>query len=125
MVAESDVQAAGSYVTNGVTANHSDHVVDYDGPPVPEADSTGYKIREQPYGTKRNVRIVLMGAGASSLNFFKKSEDEMQNVDIVCYEKNNDVGGTWLENRYPGSYMQVPAAISVASKYSSTDECNV
>ena len=43
-----------------------------------------------------------MGAGASSLNFFKKAEEEMQNLEIVCYEKNKDVGGTWLENRYPG-----------------------
>lgn len=23
-------------------------------------------------------------------------------VDLTIYEKNQDVGGTWLENRYPG-----------------------
>jgi hypothetical protein len=112
MVADSDSQAAISYSTNGMKTAPPESIEDYDGPPVPVADSTGYKIREQPYGTRRHVRVVLMGAGASSLNFFKKSEDEMQNVDIVCYEKNNDIGGTWLENRYPGDYMQAPAAIA-------------
>ena len=23
-------------------------------------------------------------------------------IDLIIYEKNADVGGTWLENRYPG-----------------------
>jgi len=70
-----------------------------DGQMIPEADHTGYRIREKPYGTKRRLRVVLMGAGASTLNFLKKSEEQMQNVDITVYEKNHDVGGTWLENR--------------------------
>jgi cation diffusion facilitator CzcD-associated flavoprotein CzcO len=25
-----------------------------------------------------------------------------ENVEHVIYEKNADIGGTWLENRYPG-----------------------
>lgn len=66
----------------------------------PETDQHGYHIREQPMGTKKRVKVILMGAGASSLNFFKKAEEEMENLDIVCYEKNADIGGTWLENRY-------------------------
>lgn len=60
-------------------------------------------------GTKRKVKAILMGAGASSLNFFKKAEEEMENLDIVCYEKNNDIGGTWLENRYPGCACDIPS----------------
>jgi len=70
--------------------------------PAPECDKHGYRIREQPMGTKKRVKVILMGAGASALNFFKKAEEEMDNLDIVCYEKNHDIGGTWLENRYPG-----------------------
>lgn len=71
-----------------------------DGDLIPEADATGYRIREQPYGTKRKMRIVLMGAAASTVNFLKKAEEQMENVEICVYEKNHDVGGTWLENRY-------------------------
>ncbi|KAF2251834.1 FAD/NAD(P)-binding domain-containing protein [Trematosphaeria pertusa] len=75
----------------------------------PQTDEHGYRIREQPMGTKKKVKVILMGAGASSLNFFKKAEEEMENLDIVCYEKNHDVGGTWLENRYPGCACDIPS----------------
>ncbi|PVH93371.1 FAD/NAD(P)-binding domain-containing protein [Periconia macrospinosa] len=78
--------------------------------PAPETDQHGYRIREEPMGTKRKVKVILMGAGASSLNFFKKAEEEMENLEIVCYEKNHDVGGTWLENRYPGCACDIPSA---------------
>ena len=67
-----------------------------DGLDIPEEDSTGYRIREEPFGTRRKLRCVLMGAGASTVNFLKKAEEEMQNLDICVYEKNSDVGGTWV-----------------------------
>ena len=68
-----------------------------DGAYIPETDASGYRIREQPYGTKRPVRVVIMGAGASTLNFLKKAEEEMSNLSVTVYEKNADVGGTWYE----------------------------
>ena len=87
------------YATRGTAADENEDVCDYDGIPAPETDETGYRIREEPYGTKRKLKVILMGAGASSLNFFKKAEEQMENLEIVCYEKNRDIGGTWLENR--------------------------
>lgn len=45
-------------------------------------------------GTKQKVRIIVQGAGASALNFLKKAGEELELVDVVCYEKNVDVGGT-------------------------------
>ena len=78
-----------------------------DGLHVPEVDSTGYRIREEPFGTRRKVRVVLMGAGASTVNFLKKAEESMQNLEMTVYEKNHDIGGTWLENRYPGCACDV------------------
>ncbi|KAK4561381.1 hypothetical protein LTR86_004698 [Recurvomyces mirabilis] len=80
-----------------------------DGAYVPEVDEFGYRIREEPYGTKRHVRVVLMGAGASTLNFLKKAEEKMQNLKVTVYEKNQDVGGTWFENRYPGCACDIPS----------------
>lgn len=70
-----------------------------DGLQIPDTDETGYRIREEPYGTKRRIRVVLMGAGASTVNFLKKAEEQMDSLDICVYEKNKDVGGTWYENR--------------------------
>ncbi|GAB7362867.1 hypothetical protein MBLNU230_g3169t1 [Neophaeotheca triangularis] len=80
-----------------------------DGAFVPIEDDFGYKIREQPYGTKRPIKVILMGAGASTLNFLKQAEEQLQEVKIVVYEKNADVGGTWLENRYPGCACDIPS----------------
>lgn len=70
-----------------------------DGFLIPDQDERGYRIKEQPYGTKREIQVILMGAGASTLNFLKKAEEQMTNLEIRVYEKNNDVGGTWYENR--------------------------
>ena len=95
------------YAAPGTAADENEPISGYDWPPAPETDEHGYRIREEPMGTKRKLKVVLMGAGASSLNFFKKTEEEMENLDVVCYEKNNDVGGTWLENRYPGMSAEV------------------
>jgi hypothetical protein len=78
-----------------------------DGLHIPEVDSTGYRIREEAFGTRRKLRVVLMGAGASTVNFLKKAEETMQNLDVTVYEKNHDIGGTWLENRYPGCACDV------------------
>ena len=57
-------------------------------------------ILEQLYGTRKKLRIAMLGAGLSGLNFFKRAEERLKNVEIICYEKNADVGGTWYENRY-------------------------
>lgn len=52
-------------------------------------------------GFDRPLRVVIMGCGASGISFAKFAQAELKNVDFVLYEKNHDVGGTWLENRYP------------------------
>ncbi|PLB49298.1 putative flavin-binding monooxygenase [Aspergillus steynii IBT 23096] len=31
------------------------------------------------------------------------------NLELIVYEKNDDIGGTWLENRYPGCACDIPA----------------
>lgn len=53
-----------------------------------------YELLERPLGTKKKMRVVVMGAGISGLNFFKMAEERMENIDIICYEKNDDIGGT-------------------------------
>jgi hypothetical protein len=49
---------------------------------------------EQPYGSRKKMRVAMIGAGISGLNLFKVAEEKLQNVDIICYEKNKDIGGT-------------------------------
>ncbi|RVX67654.1 hypothetical protein B0A52_08183 [Exophiala mesophila] len=73
-------------------------------------DASGYRINEDPYETRRKLRVIHIGAGASGITFAKFAEDRLQNVELQIYEKNKDVGGTWLENRYPGCACDIPSA---------------
>lgn len=72
-------------------------------------DFDGYRITEVPLFTKRHLRIVCVGAGAAGLQIAYKAERALENVDLQIYEKNSDIGGTWLENRYPGCTCDIPS----------------
>lgn len=83
---------------------------------VPEAPVTkfktqanvrsGYEIREEPIHTRRPLRIICMGSGYSGMLMGIIADQRMQNrnIDLVIYERNETLGGTWLENRYPGYF---------------------
>ena len=71
-------------------------------------------IKEDPTYKPRQIRIVCVGAGYSGLMLAHQvqyNEDFQGFVDLTIYEKNDDIGGTWLENRYPGVACDVPAHI--------------
>src|SRR5271170_2907096 len=51
----------------------------------------------------RNAEQAARGSAGRrhvGTHFFKFAEEKLKNVEIICYEKNHDAGGTWLENRY-------------------------
>jgi hypothetical protein len=63
-------------------------------------------IKEEPLYSRRKLKIICIGAGYSGLTLAHKIKHELKLsdvVDLTIYEKNHDVGGTWLENRYPGA----------------------
>jgi NADPH-dependent 2,4-dienoyl-CoA reductase/sulfur reductase-like enzyme len=61
-------------------------------------------ILEKHVYAPRKLRLVCIGAGYSGLMLaYHLREMKMEEfIDLRIYEKNHDVGGTWLENRYPG-----------------------
>lgn len=64
---------------------------------VPLLDEPAYK--------PRSLRVVCIGAGYSGLMLayeakYNRSFEGF--IDLTIYDKNEDVGGTWLVNRYPG-----------------------
>lgn len=69
----------------------------------------GYTVVEEPMGTARRLRIVVIGAGASGLNVIRNVKEHMQNVELQVYEKNDVVSGTWYENSYPGCACDIPS----------------
>lgn len=65
----------------------------------PRQSASGYRIQEQLSGTERPIRVIHVGAGASGICFSKFAAESLTNVTWICYDKNPDIGGTWLENR--------------------------
>ncbi|GIZ39954.1 hypothetical protein CKM354_000331300 [Cercospora kikuchii] len=67
------------------------------------------RIYESPMGTKRPLKVVFVGMGASGINFARQLSRRTTNIELVIYEKNNHVGGTWFENRYEGCACDIPS----------------
>ncbi len=54
----------------------------------------------------RGFRAIIIGAGVSGIS----AAVNLSKMGISCrvFEKNEDVGGTWWENRYPGAGVDTP-----------------
>jgi hypothetical protein len=73
----------------------------FDTPESLKPANASYVIREEPIRTRRPLRVVCMGAGYSGLMMAIVISKQLQdsNLEFVIYERNKDLGGTWLENR--------------------------
>ena len=60
------------------------------------------------HGAARTPRVIILGAGMSGLLAGIRLR-QAGIEDFTIYEKSQDVGGTWRENRYPGLACDVPA----------------
>ena len=107
-------------ILNGVPdeANGStpDPFVRY-GQPLPKEWIPLYK---KPMRTPtRKLRIVVIGAGISAMNLAHKVYHEHKMhpdmVELCMYDANEQLGGTWLVNVYPGVACDVPAHIYTLS----------
>jgi 4-hydroxyacetophenone monooxygenase len=65
-------------------------------PPAPEAVPEGF-------------RAIIIGAGVSGLAASIKLAEA--GIPHVVLERNSTVGGTWLENHYPGAGVDTPSAL--------------
>jgi monoamine oxidase len=74
--------------------------------PSPGGESRNWQIDPARFGfAPKKLRVVCIGAGFSGLIFAHKVKYEREYDDVLeytIYEKNSEVGGTWLENMYPG-----------------------
>lgn len=92
-----------NFATNGVDADtvHTFNEHEMNGV---NGHSTQSKpeILAEPLNFPRPLKVICIGAGVSGLLTAIKVKERLRNVDFQIFEKNNDLGGTWLENRYPG-----------------------
>lgn len=82
-------------------------------PSVSELNDFSIPFIDQPAYTPRKLRVATIGAGYSGLVFAHKIQHEQPDlqdfIEHVIYEANEDVGGTWKVNTYPGVQNDVPA----------------
>ena len=70
-------------------------------------------IKEEPVDNFRRMRVVVIGAGYSGIYMSIRIPEWLRNVDLVTYEQNAGVGGTWWMNRYPGCACHIPCKLLV------------
>lgn len=72
--------------------------------------SMGYQVSDERYADPliseravdepRPLKVIFIGAGVSGICAAIRYPQFAPNLELVIYEKNADVGGTWFENRY-------------------------
>ena len=73
------------------------------------AEEMGTSSREIELGVPvpEGFRVIVIGAGMAGINI--AIQLERAGVPYTVIEKNETVGGTWLENRYPGCGVDTPS----------------
>ncbi|KAF4773605.1 hypothetical protein HER10_EVM0002339 [Colletotrichum scovillei] len=80
-----------------------------------------FLIEEHPIDEHQSVRAIVVGAGISGITAAILLPAKVPNLDLVIYERNNDLGGVWHTNIYPGVRCDVPAHAYQATFAPSTD----
>ncbi|GME33237.1 monooxygenase [Neofusicoccum parvum] len=72
-------------------------------------NAEGYFVPDTTYHDPKNrrMRVITIGAGFSGILLAYRLQRELENHTI--YEKNGEIGGAWLENRYPNCACDVPS----------------
>ncbi|ORY81800.1 FAD/NAD(P)-binding domain-containing protein [Leucosporidium creatinivorum] len=69
-----------------------------------------FKLEDHPVDDSgRRLKVAVIGAGFAGIIAGIRIDQRLRNVDLDIYEKNNGIGGTWLENDYPGLACDIPA----------------
>ncbi|KAK9446894.1 uncharacterized protein V1518DRAFT_435533 [Limtongia smithiae] len=72
-------------------------------------------VFSEPIDHKRPLKVIVIGAGISGILAALRFPRRIPNLELVVYDKNPEVGGTWYENHYPGVACDIPAHVYQAS----------
>lgn len=68
---------------------------------------------QTPIENAEDFSVIIIGAGISGIT--AAYELKAVGVDVTIFEKNNEVGGTWWENIYPGCGVDTPSYVYTLS----------
>ena len=66
-------------------------------------------LHDTPIENQRAMKVIVIGAGYSGVYLGIRIPERLRNCELTIYEKNEGVGGTWYENRYPGAACDIPS----------------
>ena len=72
------------------------------------SNPSSFALSGTPIENQRPLKVRVIGAGYSGIYLGIRIPQRLRNVDLAIYEKNEAVGGTWFENRYPGCACDIP-----------------
>ncbi|KAF1962747.1 hypothetical protein CC80DRAFT_512091 [Byssothecium circinans] len=73
------------------------------------ASASPFKLHDRPIDSSRRLKVIVIGAGYSGIYLGIRIPEKLRNVELVIYEKNSGLGGTWYENRYLGCACDIPS----------------
>lgn len=79
----------------------------------------GRSLNDHPVENFRPLRVIVIGAGFSGIYMGIRIPQLLRNIDLTIYEKNQGVGGTWWENRYPGCACDIPGELRISESLAS------
>lgn len=102
---------------NGKSVLHHNTATNENGHQIPEPQaamlnqqSPDVWISQRCMDQARPLKVIYIGAGISGITGAIEFKKRVPELDLVIYEKNEELGGTWFENRYLVSHSSSPNA---------------
>ncbi|KAJ3554994.1 hypothetical protein NM688_g2817 [Phlebia brevispora] len=76
---------------------------------APAPSSAEFELGDFAIDDYRPLKIIGIGAGMSGILAAIRFRQYIHHLDLTIYEKQDNVGGTWYVNRYPGVACDVPS----------------
>jgi NADH dehydrogenase FAD-containing subunit len=77
------------------TADHLERVDSKTADCVDNKATSQWSIRDSPPENQRPIKVIVIGAGYSGIYLGIRLPERLRNCELVIYEKNKGVGGTW------------------------------
>ncbi|KAF2639348.1 FAD/NAD(P)-binding domain-containing protein [Massarina eburnea CBS 473.64] len=87
------------------------------------ASAASFKLHDTPIDSARRLKVIVIGAGYSGIYLGIRIPERLRNVELVIYDKNAGLGGTWYENKlrmrrtlYPPPDLYILSTLSLTTE---------
>ncbi|KAK5167826.1 uncharacterized protein LTR77_007525 [Saxophila tyrrhenica] len=112
---QNDYASSASSVSSGASLTFEQNAKEIDGYTTCYPHSTSFQLGEHAIDDIRPLKVAVVGAGLSGLMAGALLPVKVPGIQLVIFDKNDDVGGTWHEHRYPGVRCDIPSHVYQSS----------